>query len=472
MTRPQATTAILPISNRSMSTVPAFASRFMTEDKAAQVHGWYNISSKKKADKVTAEILIYGEIGWEVTANEFVKDMAMLEADHINVHVNSPGGDVFDGIAIYNSLRMHSATVTIYVDALAASAASFIAQAGDEVIMLRNAEMMIHDASALAWGNEEVMLDVAGLLSRISNNIADIYAQRAGGTLEDWRAIMKAEMWYTAQEAVDAGLADSVLDSTDEDAAEAKNGWDLKVFNFAGRNEAPSPVERVLEITNRAKEAPVSGSTTTPSNEGETTPTTTEAPAAPEATETEATETEATEAEASEPVQTEGEHELDTELVPTASALAPGVFVVNGMNTTDQRAVQAHITTLEAFYSETRDANRQAFIASLASGPAPKIAATQIETLKELVGSMDDKQYDLWVASWDAAPNVSLFGSHGEQDGGSPTGTAASATSERIETLKAIVDRHVRGGMSKEQIEATKSYNELKQLDPEFTLNK
>lgn len=470
MTRPQATTAFLPISNRSESARPAFASRFMPEAKAAETHGWYNITSKKKADKVTAEVMIYGEIGWEVTASQFVKDLAMLEADHINVHVNSPGGDVFDGVAIYNSLRQHSAKVTVYVDSLAASAASFIAQAGDEVIMLRNAEMMIHDASAFAWGNEETMLQTAGILGRVSNNIADIYAQRAGGTVEEWRAIMQAEMWYSAQEAIDAGLADKLLDHDDEDAAEAKNSWDLRVFNYAGRKDAPSPLEEMRKISNRAKEAPVSGSTTTPSNEGEqTNPPTPEAPAAPEAPTTEPVD---------EVDGDEGSEEETEETAPEAASetapvnLTPGIYMVNGRNTTDQRAVQAHIDTLEAFYNETRDANRQAFITSLASGPAPKIAATQIDALKALVASMDDEQYGLWVASWNAAPNASLLGSHGEQDGGTPTGTAANATNERIEMLKAIVDRHVRGGMKPEQIEATKSYTELKQLVPEFTLNK
>ncbi len=484
MSRPQATTAFIPISNRSAPTRPRSASSFMSPETAAETHGWYDISSKKAADKIVAEVMIYGEIGWEVTANQFVKDLTMLEADQINVRINSVGGDVFDGVAIYNALRMKDANVTVYVEGLAASAASFIAQAGDEVVMLTGSQMMIHDASAMAWGNEEVMLDTAAILGRISNSIADIYAQRAGGKTANWRAIMQSEMWYSADEAVAAGLADSVLSDENKDAQAAKNGWDLRVFNYAGRKEAPNPITEMAKIINRAQEAPVTpkdqndeGTATTPPVPPETpAPAPAPAPAPPaEKPEENAGSTGSGETVPETPA------EVGTQPVP-APAEAPvvenraGVFMVNGVQVTDPKAVQAHITTLETAAREQRAAARTSFIENLArpsNGSGPKIAATQIESMQALVDTMDDKQYDLWRASWDAAPNVALFGSHGDTGaGGTPTGTAAEAAADRLEITKGIVAQHQRAGMKSEAIMATDSYKELMTLEPTFTLDK
>jgi hypothetical protein len=128
------------------------------------------------------------------------------------VHINSPGGDVFDGIAIYNALANHAASVTTYIDGLAASAASFIAQAGSPVKIARNASMMIHDAEGICVGNCAAMLEMADLLDAASNNIADIYS-RSGGTVPQWRDRMKATTWYhNGQDAVDAGLANEVYE--------------------------------------------------------------------------------------------------------------------------------------------------------------------------------------------------------------------------------------------------------------------
>lgn len=175
----------------------------------AKVGRWYEI---KNIAADTAEISIYDEIGyWGVTASEFVKDIQSVQAKTITLHINSPGGDVFDGIAILNSLRQHQAAVNVIIDGLAASAASFIAMAGDTVTMAPNAMLMIHEASGLVIGNAEDMTEMAALLDKTSANIANVYAQRAGGDVEDWRTAMRAETWYSDQEAVDAGLADQIL---------------------------------------------------------------------------------------------------------------------------------------------------------------------------------------------------------------------------------------------------------------------
>lgn len=198
---------------------------------------WYSI--KNQADGDTAEVYIYDEIGYfGVTAQDFVNDLRSVHAGQIDLHLNTPGGDVFDGIAIYQALKDHPANVTTYVDALAASAGSFIAQAGDTVVMKKNSTMMIHDAAGLAIGNSSDMRELADLLDKTSDNIASIYAERTGGDTETWRAAMQAETWYSADEAVAAGLADEVAGGK-QDSPE--NTFDLSIYNYAGREAAPDP---------------------------------------------------------------------------------------------------------------------------------------------------------------------------------------------------------------------------------------
>lgn len=196
----------------------------------------------------TAVLRLYDPIDswggyWGVSAREFADTLDDLDddVDTIELHLNSPGGEVFEGIAILNALRRHQARIVVVVDGLAASAASFIAMAGDEVIMARNAELMIHDAWGVGVGNAETMRDLADRLDKVSDNIADVYASKAGGDVADWRAAMRDETWYSADEAVAAGLADRVEDASDADDAAAKNRWDLSLFAHAGRTNAPTP---------------------------------------------------------------------------------------------------------------------------------------------------------------------------------------------------------------------------------------
>lgn len=198
---------------------------------------WYRIENSTDD---TSNVYIYDEIGyWGVTAADFVADLKNANSD-LTVHINSPGGDVFDGIAILNALRAHRGTVTTIVDGLAASAASFIAQAGSERIMARNSEMMIHDASGLCIGNASDMREMLDLLDRASDNIASVYAERSGqGDVASWRAAMGKETWYSAEEAVEAGLADSVDGQTKGDPVE--NSWDLSIYAHARRSDAPDP---------------------------------------------------------------------------------------------------------------------------------------------------------------------------------------------------------------------------------------
>lgn len=169
---------------------------------------WYSI---RNVSDTEAEIFIYDEIGyWGTTAADFIKDLRDIKATSITVRINSPGGDVFDGIAIHNALQRHKADVTVYVDGIAASAASFIAMAGNTVLMSKHSQMMIHDASGFAYGPADDMRKMADILDKSSNTIASMYAAKSGGTTDEWRQKMRDETWFTDQEAVDAGLADGI----------------------------------------------------------------------------------------------------------------------------------------------------------------------------------------------------------------------------------------------------------------------
>ena len=157
------------------------------------------------------KLLLYGEIGWEVRAAEFVPALDAVTDSHIDLHISSPGGDVFEALTIMNALKEHPATKTVYIDGLAASAASFIAVGiGGEVIMRPGAEMMIHNAQGGAWGDMNDMHAIIERLESASATIADIYAAKTGTDAAEWRAAMDAETWFSADEALAAGLVDKV----------------------------------------------------------------------------------------------------------------------------------------------------------------------------------------------------------------------------------------------------------------------
>ena len=182
---------------------------------------WYEI---RMSAPRTADIDILADIGgwWDgIDAATMVREIRDLDVDEIRLNINSGGGSVFDAVAILNALRQHPAKVVANVLGLAASAASFIACGVDETTMSANSTMMIHDGSGIAVGNAQDMHEMADLLDKLSDNIASIYAAKAGGTPDSWRETMRAETWYTADEAVAAGLADRVVDVAKADPPEA-----------------------------------------------------------------------------------------------------------------------------------------------------------------------------------------------------------------------------------------------------------
>jgi ATP-dependent Clp endopeptidase proteolytic subunit ClpP len=214
---------------------------------------WFRIENNAD-DADTTDVLIYSSIGgwFGMWADEFIEELGAVATKNINIRLNSPGGSVFDGIAIANAIRSHPANVTVYVDSLAASIASVIALAGDRLVMMPQSQIMVHNASGACYGDATEMTKMADLLDKQSRNIAEAYAQHTGRPLAEWQDYMADETWFTAEEAVTAGLADEVMPMRPKKGEEAEDpaavgaelnrAWDLSMYNYAGREAAPAPV--------------------------------------------------------------------------------------------------------------------------------------------------------------------------------------------------------------------------------------
>jgi ATP-dependent protease ClpP protease subunit len=209
-------------------------------------------------DDDATEIRLYDMIGgfFGITSADFADTLDTVETTDVVLRIDSPGGSVFDGIAIYNRLADWDGHVHVIVDGLAASAASFIAMAGDTITMNRGAEMMIHDARGGMFGTAPELRQFADTVDRQTVKIANFYQARAGGDLTEWLSAMAAETWYDADEAVTAGLADEAIDLTrpdddadsDSDTAAAENMLRdslraalLADYRYPGRDSAPDP---------------------------------------------------------------------------------------------------------------------------------------------------------------------------------------------------------------------------------------
>ncbi|EFG9839547.1 peptidase [Shigella boydii] len=174
---------------------------------------WYTI---KAADvRGTAEISIYEEIGgFGITAKQFTEDLKALgDVSHINLRIHSPGGDVFEGIAIYNLLRNHPADITVYIDDVAASMASVVAMAGDRVVMPENAMMMIHKPWGISGGNAGDMRDYADLLDKVETVLIPAYARKTGKSAQEIATMLEDETWMDGKECLKHGFADELLPS-------------------------------------------------------------------------------------------------------------------------------------------------------------------------------------------------------------------------------------------------------------------
>ncbi|MED4172366.1 Clp protease ClpP [Halalkalibacterium halodurans] len=182
----------------------------------------HEFKSETAGDKT--EITIYGAIGsyWfmdSTSASDIKNVLKDNESKEIVIHLNSGGGDAFDGIAIYNQLKNHDAKIIVHIDGFAASAASIIAMAADELIMHTGTMMMIHEASTVAWGTKKEVRSALNALEGLDKSLVDIYMTRFKGERSEMETFIENETWFTVDEAVAVGLADKVADP-DEDRAD------------------------------------------------------------------------------------------------------------------------------------------------------------------------------------------------------------------------------------------------------------
>ncbi|MDR1658885.1 MAG: Clp protease ClpP [Desulfovibrio sp.] len=201
------------------------------------------IFSKGKSE---ADVYIYDVIGdhWGtgVLAKDFVKEVSNLKVDTLNVHINSPGGNAFDGIAIYNTLIQYKGNVVVFIEGLAASAASLVAMAGNEINMAENAFIMIHEVWSFVCGNANDLRKEADRLDMLSEKYAEVYTKRSNGkkSASEFFDMMKEETWMDAVEATNAGIVDNITDSI---KAAAK--FDLSRYNY---KNIPNPVKEQFSM--------------------------------------------------------------------------------------------------------------------------------------------------------------------------------------------------------------------------------
>lgn len=185
-----------------------------------------------------ATIYFYGVIDqdWGVSAEALAKELDALRGVNVTLRINSPGGDVFDGRAMYAAIRQHG-NVTAQIDGLAASAATYVAMAAKSINMVDGGFMMIHNAWTLAFGNKNDFIEIADLLDKFDQSIASDYIKKTGKSAEEIAAMMDAETWMSAKEALEMGFIDTIFDGdvAQEPSAGSNNSWDLSAFDNAPR---------------------------------------------------------------------------------------------------------------------------------------------------------------------------------------------------------------------------------------------
>lgn len=187
-----------------------------------------------------------------VSASDFVSALNDIKTPEIALHLNSPGGDVFAARAMVAAIAAHPSKITAYVDGLAASAASYVAMACDSVVMQDGAMIMIHNAWTMAMGNAADMRATAGLLEKIDASIVADYQRKTGLPADELQAMMAAETWLDASEAVAKGFADSV--ATNEKGAKAKNAWNLSAYANAPKQPEPEQIEDCITQEHRDRQ--------------------------------------------------------------------------------------------------------------------------------------------------------------------------------------------------------------------------
>lgn len=205
---------------------------------------WFDIVRPEETASV--DVHIYGEIGWEVTASEFISHLDEVDDNEdLMVHLNSVGGQVFEGLAIYNRLLRHSGNVTITIEGLAASMASVIAMAGNQVEMFQASLFMIHNPAGGAWGEADDMRKAAETLDQIREVLILAYLGRTSADREQLLDWMDSETWFTPAEALEHGFIDEIIEES-VDIAACVRDFDLSIYANApdglGKQAGTSPI--------------------------------------------------------------------------------------------------------------------------------------------------------------------------------------------------------------------------------------
>ena len=198
-------------------------------------------------------VTLYDEIGaFGAGSKEFLADLGKLSGQHIHLRINSPGGSVVEGTAIYNALRRHEGGLTVHIDAMAASMASVIAMAGEPVYMADNALLMIHNPWTVSMGESKDLRKEADLLDKLKVNLRNAYVRKTGINAEEIGAMMDAETWLDAVEAVALGFADAIEEGV---AAAATATPEMLRARFDKFAKASSSMNQTEVITYSAEDA-------------------------------------------------------------------------------------------------------------------------------------------------------------------------------------------------------------------------
>ena len=202
---------------------------------------WFEIQNN--AESETADVYIYSEVGGhDVNAKTFIDELKTIKDKNIDVHINSLGGSVFDGLAIYNALKNHSKKVTTKVEGIAASIASVIAMAGDTIEMAENSLFMIHNPFAMSGGDANELRKTANILDKIRNEIAGIYASKSTQTAEHFVDLMNVETWFNSNETMELGLINGITQPL-----KIENNYDISKFQNITN-------EKINTIINKSKQ--------------------------------------------------------------------------------------------------------------------------------------------------------------------------------------------------------------------------
>lgn len=223
----------LEIMNMARTTVPRLL-QLMRDNLETRRHTIRGAASDDEATIYLYDVL---DPFWGISAADFVKELNALTAPTIHLRINSPGGSVFEARAIVTAIKSHPSKIIAHVDGVAASAATVVAVAADEVEMAQGALFMIHNAWAITIGNSEDMLAMAALLEKADESIVTDYVKKTKKPKDEISAWMRAETWFTAEEAMDAGFVDRIYEGES-----VENAWDLAAFE-----NAPKPRARSVE---------------------------------------------------------------------------------------------------------------------------------------------------------------------------------------------------------------------------------